>query len=71
MRDVFDDALAPGTPSPKPGHVGFDPGFVEEDQAMRVDACRAEEVELDPLADDVRSLLLCGVERFFLKVSLS
>jgi hypothetical protein len=71
VRDIFDDPLALWTPSPEPRPVGFDPGFVEEDQPVRVDACGAEEVELEPRADDVRSFLLCGVERFFLKVSLS
>ena len=38
---------------------------------MGIDARRAEEVEPDPLADDVRSLPLGGVERFLLKVGLS
>jgi hypothetical protein len=60
-------ALALGRPSPQAGHVGFGPGFVEEDQAGRVEG----RLLADPPAaglPDVGTVLLAGPESLFLYV---
>jgi hypothetical protein len=65
VRGVLDDPFASRSPTPESGHVGFDPGFVEENQAARVDAGDAKELKLGPLGDDIRPPLLGRVESFF------
>ena len=48
------------------GSVGFDPGFVEENEAVRIEADVPERVEFFAGGDDIGPLLLGGDERFFL-----
>jgi hypothetical protein len=52
------------TPAVEPGPVGFDPGFVEENEAVRVEAEGLEDAELRPGRGDIRPRLLSGDERF-------
>jgi hypothetical protein len=62
------ETLALGGSSPQPGHVGFGPGFVEEDQAGRVEG----RLLADPAAaglPDVGAVLFAGPESLFLYVS--
>ena len=47
------------------GSVGFDPGFVEGNEAVRVEADVPERVEFFAGGDDIGPLLLGGDERFF------
>jgi len=61
VRGVLDDPFAFSPPTPESGHVGFDPGFVEENQAVWVNASDAKELKFGSLDDDVGSLLLSGV----------
>jgi hypothetical protein len=53
------------TPAVGPRPVGLDPGLVEEDEAVRVDAGLLEGVELGALGDDGRPVAFGGLERFF------
>ena len=66
MRHQFHDALVGRTPAVKPRHVGFDPGFVDENEAVWVEADLLDRLEFQAFGDNVRPLLLGGDERFFL-----
>ncbi len=61
-------ALTAGRPAPKRGHVGLGPGFIDEDQAGRVDA-RPIFQPLHPAARDIRAIPLAGDQRLFLKLN--
>jgi hypothetical protein len=61
------EALAFGRSSPQPGHIGFGPGFVEEDQTGRIE----RRLLADPPAaglPDVGTVLFAGPESLFLYV---
>ena len=61
------EALALGTSSPQPGHVGFGPRFVQEDQAGRIQS----RLLPNPAAAgpaDVGAVLFAGPENLFLYV---
>ena len=61
------EALAFGGSSPQPGHVGFGPRFVQEDQAGRIEG----RLLPDPAAaglPDVGAVLFAGPESLFLYV---
>jgi hypothetical protein len=66
VGDSFDEPFGPRAPAVRPGHVGFDPRLVEEDEAVRVEADGLERAELGPLSGDVRPVLFGGDQRLFL-----
>ena len=37
LRDLVDEALSPWRPAAQAGHIGFRPGFIDEDQPPGVD----------------------------------
>ena len=61
-------ALAAGRPAPQRRHIGLGPGFVNEDQAGRVDTAAVFQ-PLRPAADDIRPVPLAGDQRLFLKLN--
>lgn len=63
---MFDEAFVRRPPAVKPGQVGFDPGLVEEDEAVRVWDCDLPLLEFLAFRGDVGPLLLGGDQRFFL-----
>jgi hypothetical protein len=67
MRDQVDDALLGWSPAIKPSHLRRAEGFVEENETTRVDA-RLEDLPGGPCDDNVRPILLGGVERFFFRL---
>ena len=68
VRGVGMQALAFERPSAQAGHVGFGPGFVEEDQAGRVEGRLLAEPPAAGLPD-VGTVLFAGPECLFLYVS--
>lgn len=67
VRHVFDEALANRAPTVEPRHVGFDPGFVEEDESVRINAELLHRLKFPPLSYDIGPLLFRRDLRFFLK----
>ena len=64
MRDLGYESGAARRPAPQGGRVGFGPGFVDEDQAPRINPA----LILMPLrapAGDVRTVAFAGDEAFF------
>ena len=64
VRDCFDDPLMGRSPAVEAGHVGFHPGFVEEDESVEVDR-ESPGVEGVTFLDDVRPALFVRLESFF------
>ena len=67
VRHAGPEALTAGRSSVAPGHAGRGPGLVDEHQTFRVEI----ELALEPLfatLQDVRTVLLGGVGRLFLRV---
>ena len=62
--------LSAGRPSAQRRHVGLGPGFVDEDQARRVDAPLIGH-PLQAAARYIRPVALAGNQRLFLYVSFS
>jgi len=65
MRDFIDQTLAARRPSVEARHVGFDPGFVDEDEAGGIDAPLIG-APAGAMPAYVRAILLAGDEGFFL-----
>jgi hypothetical protein len=64
VRHRLGDPLVRRPPTVEPGHVGFDPRFVEEDEAAGIDG-EPPGVERFPSLGDVRPALFGGLESFF------
>ena len=64
MRHFGREPLPLGSPSTQRGHIGLDPGLVDEDEAPGVDLVLMRFPAL-PLAGDVRPVLLGRHHRFF------
>ena len=64
VRNVRRQASAPGPPTAQRLHVGLDPGFIDENEALRIDA-RLSRFPASALARDVWTCLLRGDDRFF------
>ena len=67
VRHLVDQRLTTGTPAAQPRHVGLGPGFVDEDEAPRIDPA----LILAPLRaapGDRWPILLAGDQRLFLNV---
>lgn len=67
VRDERPQALSAPAPAMAAGHVGGGPGFVDEDEPVRVEI----ELRLEPglaLLQDVRPVLLGRVGGLFLRV---
>lgn len=64
MRRKAAQALAFFAPAIERCHVGFDPGFIDEDQSVGIEA-RLKAVPALPAASDVGTGLLKGKHRFF------
>ena len=64
MRREAAQALALGAPAAQRGHVGLDPGLVDEHQALRVETSLQRAPAAAP-ASDVVTRLLEGEQRFF------
>ena len=59
-----DEAFAFGAPAMRARHVGFGPGFVDEDKPPRIDRRLTRLPPLTP-PGDVRPVLLGGAKAFF------
>ena len=59
-----EQSLALGAPAPDRGHVGLDPGLVDENQAAGIETLRQPPPAL-PSPRDVRPMLLARVSGFF------
>ena len=64
MRHPRDKTLAAGRPAMLAGHIGFGPGFIDEDQSVRVDVTLMTLPAL-ALTSNVGPVLLRGVQCFF------
>jgi hypothetical protein len=64
VRSEAAQPLALRPPASQWGHVGLDPGLVDEDQALRVEAGLPETPSL-ALAGNISARLLEGEQRFF------
>lgn len=64
VRGKAVQALAFCAPAIEWGHVGLDPGFIDEDQSIGIKA-RLKAVPASPAAGDVGTGLLKGEQRFF------
>lgn len=64
MRREAEQTLASRSPAAQRGHVGLDPGLVDEDQPPRVETGLPRSPPL-PTACDVGASLLKGEQRFF------
>ncbi len=64
IRHSGDQSLASRRPAAAARHVGADPGFIDEDEALRVQQRLAFAPE-NARGGDVRPLLLGGVQAFF------
>ena len=62
--DMADQALAARRPTVRTGHVGFGPGLIDKDQALRINASLIAP-PTGALASDVWPLLLGGAQSFF------
>ena len=60
-------ALATAGAPTQPGHVGFRPALVDEDESLRIEA-PLESAPLLAGLENVRAVLLAGTERLFLYV---
>jgi hypothetical protein len=67
VGEAHPQVLASGTAAMAAGHVGGGPGFVDEDEALRIQIALAIEPVL-PLLQDVGAVLLDGVASLFLRV---
>ena len=67
VGEAHPQALASGTAAMAAGHVGGGPGFVDEDEVLRIQIALAIEPVL-PLLQDVGAVLLDGVASLFLRV---
>lgn len=67
VRHVFDEALAHRAPTVEPRHIGFDPGFVEEDESVWIDAEFLNRLKFPSLSYDIGPLLFRCDLCFFLK----
>ena len=68
LRDLVDEPLAPWRPAAQAGHIGFRPGFIDEDQPPGVD----EPLIGSPsfaVATYVRAILLACDKSLFLTVT--
>ena len=65
VRHVFDESLAEGAPTVEPRHVGFDPGFVKEDESVLIDAELLNRLKFPSLNYDIEPLLFSRNLRFF------
>ncbi len=65
VRDGFAESLAGRAPAVEAGHVGFDPGFIEEHEAVGVQPDLLQGPKLRACGRDVRTVLLGRHERFF------
>lgn len=65
MRHRLQHPLIGRPPPVQPSHVGFNPGFVEEDETVGVDAGRLERLEFGPPFGDIGPGLFSGNQRFF------
>ena len=64
VRRKASQALALLSPAPKRGHVGLDPGLIDEDELVGVELLLPRSPAL-AAAGDVSSRLLEGEQRFF------
>ena len=64
VRGKAAQALSPRSPAAQWGHVGLDPGFVDEDDQLRIDATLPRSPTLAS-ASDVSPSLLKREQRFF------
>lgn len=75
MRHVFNETLADRAPTVEPRHVGYDPGFVEKDELVRIDAELLNRLEFPPLSYDIGPLLfrrdLCVFLKEILKFTMA
>lgn len=64
MRDMANEALTAQRSAVRAGHVGLGPGFIDKDQALRINASLIAS-PTGALASDVGPLLLGGAQGFF------
>ena len=64
VRRKAAQALASGSPAAQRGHVGLDPGLVDEHQAVWIEAILQAAPALPP-SRDVGAALLKGEQSFF------
>jgi len=64
MRCKAPQPLAPWSPAAKRGHIGLDPGFVDEDEALGIEAALPG-LPAPSLAGNVGAALFKGEQRFF------
>jgi hypothetical protein len=64
VRGKAAQALSSRPPAAQRGHVGLDPGFVDEDEPLRIDAALPRSPALAS-ASDVGPSLLKREQRFF------
>ena len=67
VRDMRCQSLAFGGPAAGPGHVGLDPGFVDEDQSLGIEPMLVRPPSR-PEPRDLRAHLLAGHQGLFLTV---
>ena len=63
-RDLGLQALAPGRPTVETGHLGVDPGLIDEDQALGIDEALRGVPDPAP-GGHVGTILFCGLQAFF------
>lgn len=64
VRDMGCQSLAPRGPAASPGHVGLDPGFIDEDQSLGIKPMLMRP-PARPAPRHLRAHLLTGHQRFF------
>jgi hypothetical protein len=64
MRHFVHQALSHRTSPVRAGHVRFDPGLINENQACRINLVLMLLPQVAP-ADDVTTILFAGVQSFF------
>ncbi len=63
VRDLRVEPLAAPAPAPERRHVGLRPRFVDEDQALGIEA-RLQMAPTDATAGDIGAVLLTGEQAF-------
>jgi hypothetical protein len=64
VRDLGNKPLAAKAPAARAGHVGFGPGFINEDEPRRIDPGLVF-LPAEAPPGNVRTILLCGKQGFF------